>query len=151
MNDFMQIAIKEAQKGIDKRHGGPFGACVVKNGKIIGIGHNQVLKQNDCTCHAEIIAIRRACKNLQTYDLSDCEIYTTAEPCMMCMGAILWSNIQIVYYGCTHNDSDKIGFRDETFQNLSPSHIKNFKHCINRQECLAVFKKYSSQIGHKKY
>jgi len=112
---YMKEAIKEAYYGIDKKHGGPFGAVVVKNGKIIGRGHNRVLKDNDPTCHGEIMAIRDACRKLNSFDLSNCVLYTTAEPCPMCKGAILWANISKVYYGCSIEDTDEIGFRDQKF------------------------------------
>jgi guanine deaminase len=89
MNKFMNIAIKEAQKAFMRNHGGPFGAVIVKDGKIIGRGHNQVVLKNDPTCHGEIQAIRNASKKLNSFDLTGCDIYTTSEPCPMCMGAIL--------------------------------------------------------------
>ena len=97
MNKYMKVAIEEAQKGIRSGHGGPFGAVVVKDGKIIGQGHNMVVKNNDPTCHGEVSAIRDACKNLSSFDLKGAEIYTTGEPCPMCLGAILWSNIEKIY------------------------------------------------------
>lgn len=115
MNKFMQEAIEEARRGIRAGDGGPFGAVVVKEGKIIGKGHNQVIKNNDPTCHGEVMAIKDACKTLNNFDLSGCEIYTTGEPCPMCYGAILWSNIEKVYYGCNIVDTDIIGFRDDNF------------------------------------
>ena len=85
---FMREAIKEAYDGIDHKHGGAFGCVIVKDGVIVGKGHNEVIKNNDCTCHGEMVAIRDACKNLDTFDLSGCELYTTAQPCPMCSGAI---------------------------------------------------------------
>ena len=111
----MKIAIDEARTGITAGHGGPFGCVVVKDGKVVGSGHNEVIKQNDPTCHGEVMAIRDACNNLGTYDLSGCELYTTAEPCPMCRGAIMWSNIRKVYFGCNIADTDSIGFRDKVF------------------------------------
>ena len=119
MNTYMEAAIKEAQLGIDHGHGGPFGAVIVKNNEIIGRGHNEVIKNNDPTCHGEIMAIRDACKNLKTYDLKGSVIYTTAFPCPMCLGAILWSNIDEIYYGCTIEDTENIGFRDSEFYEKS--------------------------------
>ena len=100
MEKFLEAALQEAYEGIEKNHGGPFGAVVVKNGKIVGRGHNRVLYKKDPTCHGEMEAIRDACKNLGTHDLTGCQLYTTAEPCPMCLGGILWSNIQEVYFGC---------------------------------------------------
>ncbi|MCI6722600.1 nucleoside deaminase, partial [Treponema porcinum] len=92
--DFMKEALSEAYNGIENRHGGPFGTVIVRDGKIVGRGHNKVLLNRDPTCHGEMEAIRDACKNLDTFDLSGCELYTTAEPCPMCLGAILWANIK---------------------------------------------------------
>lgn len=136
-NKFMQEAIKEAYKGIFDKEGGPFGSVIVKDNKIVGRGHNQVLKNNDCTCHGEIQAIRDASKNLNTFDLSGCELYTTAAPCPMCTGAIQWANIDTVYYGCTLEDSDSIGFRDVEFQQNKLVYKE-----LNREQCLSLFKDY---------
>lgn len=115
MNKFMKIAVDEAKKGVTNGNGGPFGALVVKNGKIIAKAHNSVVKTNDPTAHAEINAIRKAAKKLDSFDLSGCEIYTTCMPCPMCMGAIRWANINIIYYGATSKDAQDIGFRDKEF------------------------------------
>lgn len=109
---FMEKAIEEARDGINNGHGGPFGAVIVKDGTIIASGHNCVIKNNDSTCHGEIDTIRKAEQLLGTYDLSGCEIYTTGEPCPMCLAAILWANIDKIYYGCTLKDNEEIGFRD---------------------------------------
>lgn len=144
-NAFMQMAINEAMQGITCGHGGPFGAVVVKNGKIIGKGHNQVLSQHDPTCHGEIMAIRDACKNTGTHDLSDCILYTTAAPCPMCKGAILWANIKEVYYGCTIEDTDRIGFRDEHFYHTwYEQSDDNFGQECSRADCLELFEKYQN-------
>lgn len=114
-SELMQIAIDEAYQGIQAGDGGPFGSVIVKDGEIVGRGHNRVLANNDPTCHGEMEAIRDACRNLGTHDLTGCELYTTAEPCPMCLGAVLWSNMDAVYYGCTREDSAEIGFRDDAF------------------------------------
>jgi guanine deaminase len=135
----MQKAIDEAIKGVNQGHGGPFGAVIVKDGKIISTSHNEVLKSNDPTSHAEINAIKKASKKLQTFDLSGCEIYTTCMPCPMCMGAIRWANISTIYYGATSEDADMIGFRDQVFYDESYQNIKN----IDRTECLQVFRIWS--------
>ena len=145
MNKYMKVAIEEAQKGIRSGHGGPFGAVVVKDGKIIGQGHNMVVKNNDPTCHGEVSAIRDACKNLSSFDLKGAEIYTTGEPCPMCLGAILWSNIEKIYYGCSIAENDMIGFRDEVFyKNLSISteKMKDKIEQVDHEECLELFKEY---------
>lgn len=150
--NYMEEAIKEAYEGINNKDGGPFGAIVVKNGKIIGRGHNRVLKNQDPTCHGEMEAIRDACKNLGTHDLSGSVIYTTAEPCPMCLGAILWSNMNEMYYGCTKEDTDAIGFRDDAFYD----HLAGRKELIKKQEymredCLKLFKDYESDKSNDRY
>ena len=113
MNKFMKVATELSEDNLKTKVGGPFGACVVKNGKIIGKGSNHVLKNNDPTAHAEIMAIRDACKTLKSYDLSDCILYTSCYPCPMCLSATIWANIKTVYYGNTKEDASDIGFRDE--------------------------------------
>lgn len=145
MNKFMQEAIEEARRGIQDGDGGPFGAVVVKEGKIIGKGHNQVIKNNDPTCHGEVMAIKDACKTLNNFDLSGCEIYTTGEPCPMCYGAILWSNIEKVYYGCNIVDTDIIGFRDDNFyKKMHGDYRQKFMKEIDRDECLKLYEEYSA-------
>ncbi len=146
MNKYMQIAINEALEGIKNGHGGPFGACIVKDNKVIGQGHNHVVANNDPTCHGEIDAIRNACKNLNTFDLTGATIYTTGEPCPMCLGAILWSNIEKIYYGCSIAENELIGFRDKIFyENLSISteKMKDKIEQLDHEECLELFKQYN--------
>lgn len=92
--------------------GGPFGAVVIKDNKIVGKGVNKVIAKHDPTAHAEVEAIRDACINLQTHDLTGCELYATGFPCPMCMSAIIWANIKKVYYSCDYKDAEEIGFRD---------------------------------------
>lgn len=141
--DFMKAAIDEAYEGIKNGHGGPFGSVIVKDGKIIGKGHNRVLLNNDPTCHGEMEAIRDACKNLNSHDLSGCEIYTTAEPCPMCLGGILWANMKKVFYGCNQNDTDSIGFRDEKFYDYFNGKTELLsQEEKGRKECLALFQDY---------
>ena len=143
-NEYMNEAVKEAYDGIRNGHGGPFGAVVVKNGKIVGRGHNRVLLKNDPTCHGEVEAIRDACGNLKTHSLEGCEIYTTAEPCPMCLGAILWANIGKVYQGCNRNDTDIIGFRDDRFYDHISGKVKLLDiEETGREECLKLFKDYN--------
>lgn len=112
--DYMQKAIIEAFRGMRAKHGGPFGAIIVRNNIIIASAHNTVLKKNDPTAHAEINAIRKASKKLRKFNLSDCEIYSTCEPCPMCLAAIEWARIKKLYYGCTREEAHKIGFSDKT-------------------------------------
>lgn len=113
MNEFMKIAKELSDENLETNVGGPFGACIVKDGKIIGKGSNHVLSNNDPTAHAEVMAIRDACKNISSYDLSGCELYTSCYPCPMCLSAIIWANIKKVYYGNTKEDAANIGFRDD--------------------------------------
>jgi tRNA(Arg) A34 adenosine deaminase TadA len=113
MNRYMKIAKELADDNLKTNVGGPFGACVVKDGEVVGRGSNHVLANNDPTAHAEVMAIRDACKNLGTYDLSGCIVYTSCYPCPMCLSAIIWANVKTVYYGNTKKDADKIGFRDD--------------------------------------
>lgn len=143
MNKFMKITLEEAESGIKNHGGGPFGCVIVKNGIIVGRGHNQVVMRKDPTCHGEIMAIRDACKNLDTFDLSECELYTTDEPCPMCFGAILWSNIAKVYYGCNIEDTEIIGFRDKRFYEKSDDLKKQLFIETDRSECLELYKKYN--------
>lgn len=142
MNKYMKMAIQEARKGIRHGHGGPFGAVIVKNDVVVGKGHNQVVKNNDPTCHGEMMAIHKACKNLGTFDLSGCEIYTTGEPCPMCMAAILWANIDKVYYGCNIVDTEDIGFRDKKFYDMSEEERNAMVVELDRKACLKLYKEY---------
>jgi len=140
----MSEAVKEAYKGIEKGHGGPFGCVIVKEGKIVGRGHNRVLVNKDATCHGEMMAIRDASKNIDSHDLSGCELYTTAAPCPMCKGAILWANISKVYYGCNVLDTDSIGFRDEIFyKNWNDDASENYGEELERESCLKLFDDYN--------
>ncbi|MCP3740266.1 nucleoside deaminase [Rossellomorea sp. BNER] len=110
---FMEKAIEVALENVMSNQGGPFGAIVVKDGKIIGTGRNVVTALNDPTAHAEVQAIRAACQYLNDFQLIDCEIYTSCEPCPMCIGAIYWARPKAVYYACTKEDAAKIGFDDQ--------------------------------------
>ncbi|MGN0684067.1 MAG: nucleoside deaminase [Oscillospiraceae bacterium] len=151
MNEFMRLAIEEAENGIKNREGGPFGCVVVKNGAVVGRGHNQVVKLKDPTCHGEVMAIRDACKNLGTFDLSGCELYTTGEPCPMCFGAILWANITKVYYGCNIDDTEIIGFRDKRFYEDSDKLKEQLFTETDRAECLELYRKYNKANGKANY
>ena len=153
MNKFMEMAIEEANKGILQGHGGPFGCVIVKNDEIVGKGHNEVLKNNDPTCHGEIMAIHEACKTLNTFDLTGCEVYTTGEPCPMCLAAILWANIEKVYYGCNIFDTEKIGFRDNKFYKFqnNPSQRQKMIKELDRDQCLKLYDLYNSLTDKKQY
>jgi guanine deaminase len=112
MNQFIELALEEARKGMLAGKGGPFGAAVVKDGQVLSIASNEVLYSKDPTAHAEILAIRRASELLQNYDLSGCIIYATGSPCPMCLAAIMWANIKTVYYSASVEEAEQIGFRD---------------------------------------
>ncbi len=111
--DFMARAIALSQQGMRHDKGGPFGAVIVKSGEIIGEGHNEVTSSHDPTAHAEVVAIRRACANLSSFQLDGCELYTSCEPCPMCLGAIYWARIERMFYGNTQADAAAIGFDDQ--------------------------------------
>ena len=111
--EFMRRAIELAQNGIDTNNGGPFGAVVVKDGEIIGEGCNRVTSTNDPTAHAEVVAIREACRNLNSFQLEGCTIYTSCEPCPMCLGAIYWARPALMYYACSREDAARAGFDDD--------------------------------------
>ncbi len=115
---YMKKAVEEALLGVTEGHGGPFGAVIVKDGEIISVGHNKVVLTNDPTAHAEVVAIRAASEKLGRFDLSDCTLYTTCEPCPMCYGAIHWSRINTVYYGATREDAAEVGFDDSLIYDI---------------------------------
>lgn len=134
---YMLEAIEEARIGIKNNHGGPFGAVIVKDGKVISRGHNQVILKLDPTLHGEMDAIKKACSELNTFDLSGCDIYTTGQPCPMCLAAIRWANIDNIYYGATIEDNEMIGFRDKLFFETTKEQTE-----LGREECLELFKEY---------
>jgi len=141
---YLLEAIKEAENGIKNGDGGPFGAVIVKNGEIIGRGHNRVILKNDPTAHAEIEAIRDACNNINSFNLSGCEMYVTAKPCPMCFGAIHWARLKRVYYGSSSKDITKIGFDDEKFYRIIKGEIPDnidFVY-VKCDKCIEVFEKW---------
>ncbi len=152
---FMQAAIDEAEKNLQSNDGGPFGAVIVKDGKIIARGHNEVLKNNDPTCHAEMQTIRAACEALGTFDLSGCELYTSCYPCPMCLSATIWANIKTVYYGNTAKDAADIGFRDDYIYdfikgNCVDESVMKISPC-GRDETIVTFKKFMDKNDKKMY
>lgn len=150
-SEFMQIAIQEAREGISNGDGGPFGTAIVRDGVLIASGHNHVLAYNDPTCHGEVDAIRKACKRLGTFDLTGCELYTTGEPCHMCLCACMWANISRIYYGCTIADNEIIGFRDNKFDQIFGGRDKlgDYMTEIDREACLRIFQDYSKMNATK--
>ena len=148
MNNYMKIAKDLADNNLVTKDGGPFGACIVKDGVIIGKGSNKVLLNNDPTAHAEVMAIRDACKNINSYDLKGCEIYTTCYPCPMCFSAIMWANIDKIYYGNTKEDAENIGFRDkfiyDTIDKISKGEsVDLILKSIDREETIKTFNEYN--------
>lgn len=148
--DFIEEAIKEADKnGFNNfKDGGPFGAVIEKDGKIIARGHNSVILSKDPTAHAEVNAIRIASKELGTHDLSGCTLYTSAEPCPMCLSAIIWSNIKNVYFGNTKKDAEEIGFRDDMIYNFiksdnSDKNTLNIVH-VENTDAIRTFKNFKN-------
>jgi tRNA(Arg) A34 adenosine deaminase TadA len=114
---FMLLALKEARKNLALGHGGPFGACIVKKGNVVAVARNTVLKEKNPVCHAEINAIRKACRKLKTHCLGDCIIYSTAEPCPMCFSAIHWAGIKKIVFGASIADAKKAGFNEMAISN----------------------------------
>jgi len=152
MNEYMKIAKDLANDNLKTNVGGPFGACIVKDGKIIGRGSNHVLANNDPTAHAEVMAIRDACKNINSYDLSGCELYTSCYPCPMCLAAIIWSNIKKVYYGNTKEDAADIGFRDDFIYDFINKLSLNEQdntildlNSLDREETIEEFNKFKNK------
>lgn len=150
----MQTAIDEARHGIVHNHGGPFGAVIVRDEEIISRAHNKVLKTNDPTAHAEVLAIRQASSVLGNFDLSGCEIYTTSHPCPMCLAAIYWARIKTLYYGSDMDDVAKIGFDDSHFYDLMKGDVSNSELRtvnISRDRCLELLELWENKPDKKMY
>jgi len=143
--DFMDRARAEARLGIERGDGGPFGALVVQGDEIISRSHNEVLLRRDPTAHAEILAIRSAARVLGRPHLHDCVLYTTCEPCPMCLGAVAWARIPRLYYGCTRNDAEKIGFSDRRIYSLirdEADAVSLTRIPLGRISCLSLFEEW---------
>lgn len=152
--EFMNEAIRMAEDNVSSLNGGPFGAIVVKNGKIVGSGVNMVTSSNDPTAHAEIVAIRNACEALNTHELDDCEIYTSCEPCPMCLGAIYWARPKKIYYACTKDDAADAGFDDSyIYDEMALSIEKREIPAVQlmREKALKVFNDWKININKVKY
>ncbi|MGV8176932.1 MAG: nucleoside deaminase [Candidatus Bilamarchaeaceae archaeon] len=151
---FMLAAIKAAEKGVRRKDGGPFGACVVKGGKIISWAHNHVIRQNDPTAHAEIRAIRKACRKLGTWNLKGCEVYSTTEPCPMCFSAVHWARIRKIYFGARISDAKRYGLNELPITNHMLNRLGRagitVKGDVMREECVRLFKEWRRGKG-KKY
>lgn len=153
MNKFMELALEEARMGVESGDGGPFGAVIVCNGEAIASAHNMVLRNDDPTAHAEIQAIRKACEILNTPLIPECEIYSTCEPCPMCLSAIMWARIPTVYFGCTKEDAEKIGFIDAFIYHVldgsNGSELKRIS--LDREGCLPLMEEWEQKQDHGTY
>lgn len=150
----MQQAIDLSLQGINNNDGGPFGCVIVKDNEVIGRGNNKVTSSNDPTAHAEIVAIRNACANLNAFQLDGCEIYTSCEPCPMCLGAIYWARPKVVYYANTREDAAEIGFDDSMIYDEINSPVENRKIPIlplKRNDALIVFNAWKEKENKTTY
>ena len=154
LNKFMLRAIELSKASVYSGKGGPFGCVIVKDGKIVGEGNNQVTSTNDPTAHAEVVAIRDACKNLNSFQLDGCEIYTSCEPCPMCLGAIYWARPDKIYYANTREDAQQIGFDDSFIYEEIPLEIARRKIpmiALERAAALEVFKAWQQTTDKTEY
>ncbi|HET7893619.1 MAG TPA: nucleoside deaminase [Candidatus Sulfotelmatobacter sp.] len=153
-NPFMARAIHLSMENVQSGRGGPFGAVVVKDGALIGEAANQVTSMNDPTAHAEVLAIRAACKKLGTFELEGCEIYTSCEPCPMCFGAIYWARLSRVYYANLHADASKIGFDDTLiYREIALPHSRRKIPMVQmmREQALAAFRAWQNKPNKIEY
>lgn len=150
----MQQAIRLGAKAMREGTGGPFGAVIVQNAKVIGIGQNRVLDQCDPTAHAEMVAIRHACETIESFELKACEIYTSCEPCPMCLGAVYWSRLERVYYAANRADAAAIGFDDHYFyEEFDKNHSERGVRMIEmqREEAMVIFNEWQSMDDKRIY
>lgn len=144
---FMNEAVRIGIEGMRNKLGGPFGCVIVKNGAIIGSGCNSVIFTNDPTAHAEVVAIREACKNLQSFQLEGCEVYTTCEPCPMCMGALYWARPAKIYYANSKADAANIGFDDSFIYEqiaLPLTQRKILMQCLHLKQATEMFEEWKT-------
>ncbi|RYY71121.1 MAG: nucleoside deaminase [Chitinophagaceae bacterium] len=152
--NFMQEAIKLSRIAIGNKEGGPFGCVIVKGEEIVGRGNNKVTSSNDPTAHAEVVAIRDACKNLGSFQLDDCEIYTSCEPCPMCLGAIYWARPKVIYYANNRIDAADAGFDDSMIYEEMAADIEQRKIPIKklgRDEAIKVFNEWKEMTDKTAY
>ncbi|HWF19058.1 MAG TPA: nucleoside deaminase [Verrucomicrobiae bacterium] len=151
---FMREAIRISVQMMRRGKGGPFGAVVVRKGKIVGKGWNRVTSANDPTAHAEVVAIRDACRRLKTFQLADCELYTSCEPCPMCLSAIYWARLKKIYYANTRKDAAGIDFDDDfiyTEVSRPISERKLVMKQLMRKEALAAFEEWKRKTDKVRY
>ena len=152
--EFMLRAIELSKNGLESGKGGPFGCVIVKDGKIIGEGNNQVTSTNDPTAHAEMVAIRNACKNINSFQLEGCEVYTSCETCPMCLGAIYWARPDKIYFANNRSDAAEIGFDDAFIYDEIGEKIENRKiqmEPLGRMEALEIFKQWKLKTDKIEY
>lgn len=153
-NPFMQRAIALAVENVRLGRGGPFGAVIVKDGRIVAEGYNVVTSSCDPTAHAEVTAIRRACATLGQFYLSGCEIFSSCEPCPMCLGAIYWAHLDRIYFGCTHKDAAEVGFDDSAIYQEMRRSLSERKIPIigmDREEAMVAFDAWRESTGKVEY
>ncbi len=143
---FLKQAVLQSRRSVQSGSS-PFGAVIVKDGKIIARAHNRVVLDNDPTAHAEVVCIRRAAKKLGTFDLTGCVLYTSCEPCPMCLNAVKWANIVEIYYSSDRNDADAIGFRDKDFYEGDNIHL----HRIELPQSNEIMKMWAAASSKRPY
>ena len=154
MNPFMQIAIEAAKKGMKSGMGGPFGAVIVRNGEVIAVAHNEVIGTNDPTAHAEIVAICRATAKLGRFDISDCALYSTCEPCPMCLSAIHWAGFKKLYFGADRHDAAVGGFDAELIYKLMDGTADSpllHPEIVEKQACAELFEEWNAKSDRVMY
>ena len=157
MNDsteFMREAIRLSREGMQTGHGGPFGCVIVKNGTVVGRGTNRVTSTCDPTAHGEVVAIREACAAMKTFDLTGCTLYTSCEPCPMCLAAIYWARIDMIYYANTRVDAADIGFDDDLIYRevaLAIEHRSKSMKSLLREEAITVFEEWMKKADRIPY
>ncbi len=150
----MKLAVEEARRGVLEGHGGPFGAVIVRNGEVVAAAHNTVVHSKDPTAHAEVNAIRMASARLGRFDLSDCELYTTCEPCPMCLAAIHWARIPVVYQGATRQDAAAAGFDDQFLYDVfegKAAETRVRQEALGREDCLTAFELWNNKADRVPY
>ena len=153
-SSYMKLAVEAARKGMESGAGGPFGAVIVRDSEVIVVAHNEVLGTNDPTAHAEVVAIRRASAKLERFDLSDCELYSTCEPCPMCLSAIHWAGIRTLYFGADRHDAAVGGFDDEFIYKLMDGTADSpLLHpvIVDQKECADLFKEWNTKTDRVMY
>ncbi|MBN1864892.1 MAG: nucleoside deaminase [Victivallales bacterium] len=152
--EFMKEAVAEAVRGVLAGDGGPFGAVIVRDGEVVSKAHNMVIRLNDPTAHAEILAIRGACATLGRFSLEDCQIYSSCEPCPMCFSAVHWARIPVLYFGCTRSDAERIGFDDSLLYKMlqDPGEKASFKiKRTGREDALEAFELWEAKTDKVAY